>query len=89
MALPASIPIVVANIAERAAAADRGEATAVGFRGGTHSYADLWGMAGAFASGLDAAGVDPGDGAGIYLPNLPQFVVAFHGTLPRAAWSSR
>ncbi|QLG27466.1 long-chain fatty acid--CoA ligase [Halorarum halophilum] len=55
--------------------------TAVGFRGEELSYRELWGQIGAFASGLAEAGVEPGDRVGIYLPNLPQFVVGFHGTL--------
>ena len=73
----------MANLVERVAgaAADRGDATAVAFRGETYGYADLWGMTGAFAAGLADAGVGPGDRVGLYLPNLPQFVVGFHGTL--------
>ena len=70
---------LVENVAD--AAADHGDAPAVGFRGGTHGYADLWGMTGAFAAGLAGAGVGPDDRVGLYLPNLPQFVVGFHGTL--------
>ncbi|ESP88580.1 acyl-CoA synthetase (AMP-forming)/AMP-acid ligase II [Candidatus Halobonum tyrrellensis G22] len=67
------------NVAD--AAADHGDAPAVRFRGETHDYAGLWGMTGAFAAGLDDAGVGPDDRVGLYLPNLPQFVVGFHGTL--------
>ena len=57
------------------------EETAVWYDGTDISYRDLWGQTGAFASGLDDAGVDVGGRVGIYLPNLPQFVVGFHGTL--------
>ncbi len=57
------------------------DATAVAFDGTTISYETLWEQTGAFASGLAAAGVEPGDRVGLYLPNLPQFVTAFHGTL--------
>ena len=70
---------LVRNVAETAA--DHADELAVGFRDDAQSYADLWGMVGAFASGLDAAGLGPGDRVGLYLPNLPQFVVGFHGTL--------
>ena len=55
--------------------------TAIGFRGEKVSYEQFWRRAGQFAAALDDRGVDPGDRVGIYLPNLPQFVTAFHGTL--------
>ncbi|WP_435064817.1 long-chain-fatty-acid--CoA ligase [Halobaculum sp. EA56] len=55
--------------------------TAVSYDGADIAYRELWGQIGAFAAGLDEAGVDPGGRVGIYLPNLPQFVIGFHGTL--------
>ncbi|MEZ3114960.1 long-chain fatty acid--CoA ligase [Halobaculum sp. MBLA0147] len=55
--------------------------TAVAFDGEAFSYRELWGQIGAFASGLSNVGVEPGDRVALYLPNLPQFVVGFHGTL--------
>ncbi|MFC7069012.1 long-chain-fatty-acid--CoA ligase [Halobaculum lipolyticum] len=55
--------------------------TAVSFKGTDIAYRELWGQTGAFASGLADAGVEAGGRVGIYLPNLPQFVVGFHGTL--------
>ncbi|WP_435147332.1 long-chain-fatty-acid--CoA ligase [Halobaculum sp. P14] len=71
------------NLVENVAAAvdDHGDRTAVGFHGDEIPYSDLWGKTGAFASALAEAGVEPGDRVGLYLPNLPQFVVGFHGTL--------
>ncbi|WP_224336596.1 long-chain-fatty-acid--CoA ligase [Haloprofundus halobius] len=57
------------------------ENLAVSFKGSDVSYREFWGQTGAFASGLAEAGVGEGDRVAIYLPNLPQFVVAFHGTL--------
>ena len=57
------------------------EATAVAFDGEEISYGELWAQTAAFADGLAAAGFEPGDRVGVYLPNLPQFVIAFHGTL--------
>jgi long-chain acyl-CoA synthetase len=57
------------------------EETAVGFRGQEWSYEQLWGMTGQFAAGLADHGIGPGDRVAVYLPNLPQFVTAFHGTL--------
>jgi len=57
------------------------DGTAIGFAGGTHTYREFWAETGQFAAALQHAGVEPGDRVAIYLPNLPQFVVAFHGTL--------
>jgi len=45
------------------------------------SYAEFWAQTGQFAAALRDAGVEAGDRVALYLPNLPQFVVAFHGTL--------
>mgnify|MGYP006273586545 FL=1 len=55
--------------------------TAVWYDGTDISYRELWGQIGAFASGLADAGIEAGGRVGIYLPNLPQFVIGFHGTL--------
>ncbi|WP_138005006.1 long-chain-fatty-acid--CoA ligase [Halalkalirubrum salinum] len=44
-------------------------------------YQRLWAEIGGFAAGLSEVGLGVDDRVGIYLPNLPQFVVAFHGTL--------
>ena len=55
--------------------------TAISFRGADISYPEFWGQTAAFASGLADVGVEEGGRVGIYLPNLPQFVVGFHGTL--------
>ena len=64
---------------------ERPEAPAVAFDGQTFDYETLWGQVGAFASGLADAGVGAGDRVALYLPNLPQFVVGFHGTLRAGA----
>ncbi|EMA48091.1 acyl-CoA synthetase (AMP-forming)/AMP-acid ligase II [Halococcus morrhuae DSM 1307] len=61
------------------------EATAIAYDGQELSYEAFWSRTGKFAAGLDAAGIDPGDRVGIYLPNLPQYVVAFHGALRAGA----
>jgi long-chain acyl-CoA synthetase len=55
--------------------------TAVAYDGREITYRELWDRIGAFASGLADRGLGEGDRVGVYLPNLPQFVVAFHGTL--------
>ena len=51
------------------------------FLGKTLSYQELWGLARRFAQGLKDLGVRPGDRVAIMLPNSPQFVIAFYGTL--------
>ena len=70
---------LVTDIAETAAASP--DATAIGFRGQEITYGEFWTQTGRFAQALAEAGVEPGDRIGIYLPNLPQYVVAFHGIL--------
>ncbi|WP_458188398.1 long-chain-fatty-acid--CoA ligase [Haladaptatus sp. NG-WS-4] len=47
----------------------------------TLTYSDLWEQIGAFAAGLRRRDLGADDRVAVYLPNLPQFVVAFHGTL--------
>ncbi|MBZ9713050.1 long-chain-fatty-acid--CoA ligase [Deinococcus multiflagellatus] len=55
--------------------------TALTFLGAKLSYRQLWQDAQRFASALQKLGVRPGDRVSIMLPNTPQFVVAFYGTL--------
>ncbi|MFC4436494.1 MULTISPECIES: AMP-binding protein [Natrialbaceae] len=57
------------------------ESPAIAFDGDRVSYEAFWDRAGRFAKALDERGVGEGDRVGIYLPNLPQFVTAFYGTL--------
>jgi cyclohexanecarboxylate-CoA ligase len=45
----------------------------------TLSYRDLHDQALGFANGLLAAGLAKGDRIGVQLPNLPEFLVAYHG----------
>ena len=45
------------------------------------SYGEFWAQTGQFAAALREHGAEPGDRVALYLPNLPQFVVAFHGAL--------
>jgi acyl-CoA synthetase (AMP-forming)/AMP-acid ligase II len=62
-------------------AAERGDKPALidGPSGRTITYAELDGMTRAFAAGLAAKGFEPGDCLCIYLPNLPEYAVAYHG----------
>ncbi|WP_105317030.1 long-chain-fatty-acid--CoA ligase [Thermus tenuipuniceus] len=54
---------------------------ALEFLGRSLSYRGLWQEVEAFARGLQEAGLKPGDRVAIMLPNSPQFVIAFYGTL--------
>jgi len=49
------------------------------FRDTEIPYAQLWGAVQACARGLrDELGIQTGDRVGLMLPNLPQFVIAYH-----------
>ncbi|WP_423746789.1 long-chain fatty acid--CoA ligase (plasmid) [Haladaptatus sp. SPP-AMP-3] len=63
------------------AAAERGDAPALVYDGQETSYETFWTRTGRFAAGLAEREIGAGDRIAIYLPNLPQFVTAFHGTL--------
>ncbi|WP_117237244.1 long-chain-fatty-acid--CoA ligase [Thermus sediminis] len=54
---------------------------ALEFLGKTLTYSELWDQSRRFAQGLKDLGVKPGDRVAIALPNTPQFVIAFFGTL--------
>jgi long-chain acyl-CoA synthetase len=64
----------------RQAASEAPDRTAMSYRDETWTYRELVGAIDAFAGGLQEAGFD-GDRVAIYLPNLPPFVFAYHGTL--------
>lgn len=51
------------------------------FYGARLTYRELWHQAQAFAGALAALGLAPGERVGILLPNCPQAVIAFYGTL--------
>ncbi|WP_435195075.1 long-chain-fatty-acid--CoA ligase [Natronomonas sp. EA1] len=61
------------------------DATAIGFEGQEISYGEFWTQTRQFAQALADAGVEPGDRVGVYLPNLPQYVIAFHGIIAAGA----
>jgi len=51
-------------------------------RGGTElTYEEFWDESGRFAAALRDSGVNPDERVAVYLPNLPEFVTAFVGTL--------
>jgi len=49
------------------------------------SYSELLSQAKSFAAALQSLGVKKGDRVAIFMPNLPQFVVSFFGTLMAGA----
>jgi long-chain acyl-CoA synthetase len=53
--------------------------------GGTMTYQQLLDNVNRFAAALHALGVRKGDRVALMLPNLPQFVIAFFGTLKLGA----
>ncbi len=57
------------------------EKTALLFFGGKVKYGTLRDEAGQFARALAAIGFQPGERVGILLPNMPQAVISFYGTL--------
>ncbi|MEF8908336.1 MAG: AMP-binding protein, partial [Haloarculaceae archaeon] len=54
---------------------------AISFRGQEVTYEQFWHQTGQLAKALTDAGLEPGDRVGVYLPNLPQFVVSYYGVL--------
>jgi len=54
---------------------------AIDFLGYKMSFGQLWQQTRSFARALQDLGVKPGDRVSIMLPNTPQFVIAFYGTL--------
>ena len=55
--------------------------TAISYKDQDTSYREFWAQTGQFAAALDAHGIGADDRVALYLPNVPQFLVAFHGTL--------
>ena len=64
---------------ERAAELGDKPALIDGPTGRTITYAELERATRALAAGLAARGFGPGDALAIYMPNLPEYAVAFHG----------
>jgi len=63
------------------AAARAPDRPAVTFFGRTLTYRALRDLSDRFAGGLQRLGFRPGDRVSLHLPNCPQFVVAYYGTL--------
>ena len=58
---------------------------AILYYGKTYTYAELATLADRFAAGLQHLGVHKGDRVALALPNIPQYPVAFYGTLKAGA----
>ncbi len=71
-----TLPEMLASSAER-----HPNATAIRFLNRTMNYGELNAHVARFASGLESLGLVKGERVAIQLPNLPQTVVAFYGTL--------
>ena len=70
---------VPAMLAEAVAA--KGAAPLIDFMGATYSYAETQDAARRVAAGLHAMGIRAGDRIGLFLPNVPHYVAAYHGAL--------
>ncbi len=67
------------------AAQKYGERPAIVFEDQEISYAELADATARFAGGLRRMGIEPDDRVAVYLPNLPQFVIAIWGILKAGA----
>src|SRR3990170_3965254 len=61
------------------------EKTAIAYRDKQISYAELDALSDRFATGLASLSVKKGDGAALFLPNIPQFIIAYYGILKAGA----
>jgi long-chain acyl-CoA synthetase len=63
------------------AAAMAPDAPLIDFYGRIFTYGEMMTLAGRVATGLAEIGIRPGDRVGLYLPNVPYYVAAYHGVL--------
>jgi len=75
------IPPIRLDEVVRRAARTYGDRTALVFFGRRISFAELDRLVDRCAAGLQRLGVGPGVPVSLHLPNCPQFVVAYYGTL--------
>jgi long-chain acyl-CoA synthetase len=61
------------------------EKTAIAYSGREITYAELDSLSNQFAAALAALGVQKGDRVAVFLPNIPQFVIAYYGVLKAGA----
>ena len=63
----------------------RPDAPLLYFLGRTFTYGELFRDAQAFAHALKRRGIAPGDRVGLFLPNVPSYVVAYYGAMMAGA----
>ena len=61
------------------------EKAAIAYFEGETTYAELDSLSNRFAGALVALGVEKGDRIAVFLPNIPQFVIAYYGVLKAGA----
>jgi long-chain acyl-CoA synthetase len=73
----------MANLAQDVARTveSHGEETAIWYDGRDISYQEFWSLVQRFSATLTERGIESGDRVAVYLPNVPQCVVGFHGIL--------
>ena len=59
--------------------------TAIAFVENELSYSELAALSDSFAAALAALGVKKGDCVAVFLPNVPQFIIAYYGALKAGA----
>ncbi len=64
---------------------DFGDKTAIAFSEKTIAYSELDSLCNQFANALIGLGLAKGDRMALYLPNIPQFVIAYFGALKAGA----
>ncbi|MFM9976668.1 MAG: long-chain-fatty-acid--CoA ligase [Sphingomonadaceae bacterium] len=73
---PLTLPAMFA-----AAVAAHPDAPLTDFLGGRRSYGEIGKLVDGFAAGTQALGLKPGDRIGLFLPNVPDYLVAYYGAL--------
>jgi long-chain acyl-CoA synthetase len=66
-------------------AREHGANAAIVLRDAEISYAELDAFSDRFAASLTSLGVVKGDRVAVYLPNIPQFIIAYFGALKAGA----
>jgi long-chain acyl-CoA synthetase len=73
---PMTLPALFQNSVAR-----NPDAILTDFLGGTQTYAQIAAKVSRFAGGLQAAGFRKGDRIGLFLPNVPDYPIAYYGAL--------
>ena len=80
-----SYPKVPLSELLKKAAREQPNQTAIAYLNVEISYEKLDRLSSQFAAGLEDLGVAKGDRVAIYLPNIPQFIIAYYGILKAGA----